>query len=83
VPVFIIVNTLVLAADKYPADESYERMLEDINFGFYFFFLFEVIVKSVGLGTKAFLQDGYNIFDSLIVFISSIDAIIQVIVISQ
>lgn len=54
VPIFIIVNTGVLAADKFPEEEKSNNVLELINFFFYFFFLFEVLVKCYGLGTKAY-----------------------------
>lgn len=71
----IIINTGVLAADRHPQNLKVLDILEEVNFAFYFIFLFEVVVKLAGLGFKTFLEDGFNIFDSFIIGISSIDTI--------
>lgn len=57
--------------------------MEKINFSFYFIFLFEVFVKGYGLGIKAYLKDGYNIFDLALILISTVDTILEIIILIQ
>ncbi len=54
-------------------------MLENLNFMFFFIFLFEVLIKLTGLGFSAFFYDGFNIFDLIIILISCVDSIFKII----
>jgi voltage-gated sodium channel len=68
----ILLNTLILSLDKYPDyDESVEEFFSILNIIFTFFFTTECILKIIALGLRTFLNDGFNVFD-LIVVISSI-----------
>jgi hypothetical protein len=67
----IILNTLILAMDKYPAHrEEVQNVLDDINLVFTILFTLEVVVKIIGLGIRPFGRDRFNIFDLLIVLVS-------------
>ena len=46
----IILNTIVLALDRYPSSDLYDQTLEKINIAFSFIFLTEMIIKLLGLG---------------------------------
>jgi hypothetical protein len=70
-------NTIVLGLDRYPITDKQQRKLEILNLTFYAIFAFEMVVKLVGLGIKQYVRDGYNIFDFIIVFVSTIDVIIS------
>ena len=48
-------------------------MLDKINLSFYSVFVFEMVVKLVGMGYREYFIDKFNTFDFLIVIISSID----------
>ena len=69
----IIINTIVLAIDKYPEDEDTMEIAEQLNSFFTYCFIFEMIVKIVGLGVKEYVKDQFNLFDAVIVIISIIE----------
>ena len=72
----IMVNTGVLALDKYPIDPGQETIIEYINLAFYVVFLTEMILKLLGLGFKLYLKQPENIFDMIIVVLSTADVFI-------
>lgn len=72
----ILINTVVLALDKY--DEEFEKikMFDLANLTFYFVFLIEMVLKIIAFGIKFYFNDSFNTFDSIIVLVSSIDVIL-------
>ena len=67
----IILNTICLAMDKYPAfDREVLSTLSVLNLMFTAIFTFEVVVKMTALGVKEFMKEGFNIFDLFIVVTS-------------
>ena len=73
----IVLNTIVLAMDRYPINSTELRILESINIGFYCIFFLEMVMKMIGMGVKGYMRDKFNIFDAIIVVLSSIDLIIS------
>ena len=71
----IILNTVVLAMDKYDNSALAFEILDNINLSFYVVFLFEMICKLIAFGVKLYIQDRFNIFDAIIVIISTIDVL--------
>lgn len=47
--------------------------IEWANFMFYSVFVTEMIIKFVGLGFKIYFKDSANVFDFIIVIVSTID----------
>lgn len=80
IPAVILANTIVLGLDSYPEDTNLNKLLEYINLGIYFLFLLEILTKLAGLGFKAFFYDYYNIFDAIIMGVSSIDTVVFILV---
>ena len=76
ITVCIVLNTLFLALDRYPIDEKSATANEMANFIFYLIFLFEMILKLYGLGVKQYCRDSFNIFDGVIVILSTIEVIL-------
>ena len=76
-------NTTILALDSYPEPFYENSVLENVNFAFFFIYLSEILLKLMGLGFSSFFFDGFNIFDSLIVMIGCIDAVIKAVVLSD
>ena len=66
----IIANTLVLAMDHYPEDETFVNQTEVVNFILNLIFAFEMILKLVGLGIVKYCKDSFNIYDAIIVIVS-------------
>ena len=66
-------NTVILALDRYPANPLYIDLIEYTNQIFYLIFLAEMLMKLVGQGTKSYFKDAQNIFDMIIVVLSTVD----------
>lgn len=75
----ILVNTVLLALDKYPSERDAETTLEQINFVFFSIFLLEMLLKMYVYGLKDYAKSNFNIFDAFIVIISLIDIVIHTI----
>ena len=75
----IVANTAVMAGVRYPVSAVETSFEEVANFIFYICFVVEMILKLVGLGPKGYFKDGFNIFDCLIIVISTIDIIFNTI----
>jgi hypothetical protein len=69
--VLIIMNTLILATDSYPAPEV--DLINSTNKFFMIAFSIECILKLTGLEMQEFLNDNFNIFDLVIVLFSIIE----------
>jgi hypothetical protein len=70
---FIILNTVVLALDRYPISTRETYLLEVLNLIFSLIFFVEMITKFLGIGIKCYFKDAFNSFDCFIVVISIID----------
>lgn len=72
--IIIIANTVVLSLDRFPDyDEDVQHVFKILNVSFTIIFTFEVVVKIIGVGTRGFASDRFNIFDGVIVLISLIE----------
>ena len=72
--IIILLNTIVLAMDKYPEwDEDVNEFFHLTNTVFTIIFTAEVAFKLIGLGAKGYVADKFNIFDCVIVIISLVD----------
>ena len=69
----ILGNTATLAAYSYDQSDLQEQVLELFNEFFTWIFFLEMILKLIGLGWDNYKQDGYNVFDAVIVIISLVD----------
>ena len=77
ITVVIIFNTIILAMDKYPEDQTYYSYMEKFNTSFSCLFMIEMIIKLVAFGFKGYIRDPYNIYDCLIVFSSIADILMS------
>jgi hypothetical protein len=73
IPVSIIANFIVLALDTYPSDLTDDYSKELANTVFYFIFLFEMTVKMIGNGFKLYFGNSFNIFDFVVIMISTLE----------
>ena len=69
----ILINTYLLALDKYPMSKEYNQKLEGFNNIFSAVFFGEMIIKMIGLGMKEYMSDNFNIFDCCIVCTSIVE----------
>ena len=73
----IIGNTFVLSLDRFPIEKKEENVLEILNYFFFSCFALEMIIKLIGLGFKLYTKDRFNVFDGIIVIISSVEIILS------
>ena len=71
--VLILINTLVLAMEYDGMPKDYEDTLATINLVLTIAFIVEMVFKVLGLGPKKYVQDNFNIFDALVVFMSIVE----------
>ena len=73
ITLMIILNTLVLASDRYPETDELKAEAEMLNTFFTYCFLAEMVIKLLGLGVKEYTRDGFNLFDAAIVVLSMVE----------
>lgn len=71
--IIIALNTIILALDRYPDDETTNKVSYICNIAFTIIFSFEVIIKMIAFSLKGFIRDKFNIFDTIVVLISIIE----------
>jgi Ion transport protein len=77
----IVLNTLVLAVDRYPSlGNELDYLLDMINIVFFGIFTMEMLIKLFGMGPKNYVRDSFNIFDALIVVLSVADVTLSFLV---
>ena len=76
ITVLIIANTIVLALEKYPEDNSTLLVQNILNEFFTWAFVSEMIIKLIGLGFREYARDSFNLFDALVVVLSLVDIIV-------
>jgi len=72
----IILNTAVLASDRYALDEETQKQHEHANMLFAFIFTVEMIIKMIAFGFGSYFRDRQNKMDFSIVVFSIIDVCI-------
>ena len=74
----IILNTVVLALDRYPIDLEQTKILDKVNIFFTLIFVLEMIVKMVAVGIKHYLKGSFfNVFDSIILISGMVDLFVS------
>ncbi|KAL0271720.1 UNVERIFIED_CONTAM: hypothetical protein PYX00_008718 [Menopon gallinae] len=69
----IVVNTLFMALDHHDMDRDMERALKSGNYFFTATFAIEATMKLIAMSPKFYFQEGWNIFDFIIVALSLLE----------
>jgi hypothetical protein len=70
----IIINTIILALDRYPIDIDQTIFLEKLNIIFTIIFTLEMFIKMLAVGLKNYFRGTmFNVFDCGVVIASIID----------
>jgi hypothetical protein len=72
----IAVNTITLATETYPPNKQQEIAVEYANLLFYIIFFVEMILKLFGFGFYSYFRDSLNIFDFVIIVLSTFDLVL-------
>ncbi|KAL2096750.1 hypothetical protein ACEWY4_005957 [Coilia grayii] len=70
ITICIVLNTLFMALEHYPMTDEFNRMLSVGNLVFTGIFTFEMIFKLVAMDPYFYFQQGWNMFDGIIVCLS-------------
>ncbi|XP_066584602.1 sodium channel protein para isoform X5 [Prorops nasuta] len=69
----IVVNTFFMALDHHDMDKDIERVLKSGNYFFTATFGIEATMKLIAMSPKYYFQEGWNIFDFIIVALSLLE----------
>ncbi|KAJ8937407.1 hypothetical protein NQ314_011893, partial [Rhamnusium bicolor] len=69
----IVVNTLFMALDHHNMDRDLEKALKSGNYFFTATFMIEATMKLIAMSPKYYFQEGWNIFDFIIVALSLLE----------
>ncbi|EEB14510.1 sodium channel protein type 4 subunit alpha, putative [Pediculus humanus corporis] len=69
----IVVNTLFMALDHHDMDKDMDRALKSGNYFFTATFAIEATLKLIAMSPKFYFQEGWNIFDFIIVALSLLE----------
>ncbi|KAM7407501.1 hypothetical protein PAMA_003295 [Pampus argenteus] len=70
ITICIVLNTLFMAMDHYPMSNGFSTMLTHGNWVFTGIFTAEMVLKIIALDPYYYFQEGWNIFDGIIVSLS-------------
>ncbi|XP_048050616.1 sodium channel, voltage-gated, type I-like, alpha isoform X3 [Megalobrama amblycephala] len=73
ITICIVINTVFMAMECHPMDQAYSNMLTTGNMVFIGIFTAEMIFKIIALDPYTYFQEGWNIFDSIIVTLSLLE----------
>ncbi|XP_052005088.1 LOW QUALITY PROTEIN: sodium channel, voltage-gated, type I-like, alpha [Xyrauchen texanus] len=73
ITICIVINTVFMALEYHPMDDNFSKMLSDGNVVFIGIFTAEMILKIIALDPYNYFQEGWNIFDSIIVTLSLLE----------
>uniref|UniRef100_H0VCL0 Sodium channel protein n=1 Tax=Cavia porcellus TaxID=10141 RepID=H0VCL0_CAVPO len=73
ITICIVLNTLFMAMEHYPMTEQFDNVLSVGNLVFTGIFTAEMVLKLIALDPYEYFQQGWNIFDSIIVTLSLVE----------
>ncbi|KAK4808374.1 hypothetical protein QYF61_002611 [Mycteria americana] len=73
ITICIVLNTVFMAMEHYPMTEQFENVLTVGNLVFTGIFTAEMVLKLIALDPYEYFQQGWNIFDSIIVTLSLVE----------
>ncbi|XP_051565573.1 sodium channel protein type 2 subunit alpha-like [Myxocyprinus asiaticus] len=73
ITICIVINTVFMAMEYQPMEDSFSKMLLIANVVFIGIFTAEMILKIIALDPYNYFQEGWNIFDSIIVTLSLLE----------
>ncbi|KAE9028177.1 hypothetical protein PF005_g2409 [Phytophthora fragariae] len=73
----ILLNTIILSLDQYPIDQKLNDTVEKINFALTLAFVIEALLKTSGLGWTGWFADRYNLFDAMVIVVSTAEMILS------
>ncbi|XP_067328040.1 sodium channel protein type 2 subunit alpha-like [Anolis sagrei] len=70
ITICIVANTVFMALEHYPSDQAFSDVLKNGNLVFTGIFTAEMVLKIIAMDPYYYFQEGWNIFDSIIVSLS-------------
>ncbi|XP_025027460.1 sodium channel protein type 1 subunit alpha-like [Python bivittatus] len=77
ITICIILNTLFMAMEHYPIEDAFSSVLKNGNLIFTGIFTAEMVLKVIAMDPYYYFQEGWNIFDSIIVTLSLMELGLQ------
>ncbi|XP_053120394.1 sodium channel protein type 2 subunit alpha-like isoform X2 [Hemicordylus capensis] len=73
ITICIVLNTVFMAMEHYPIEDSFKVLLKTGNLVFTGIFTAEMFLKIIAMDPYYYFQEGWNIFDSFIVTLSLVE----------
>lgn len=73
----VLLNTIVMAMDRYGIDPHTEKVLNNLNLAFTYIFIYEMTVKLLAIGPKKYTASKWNLIDGAVVLLSVIEIIVE------
>ncbi|XP_041857898.1 sodium channel, voltage-gated, type I-like, alpha isoform X1 [Melanotaenia boesemani] len=73
ITICIVLNTLFMSMEHYPINSEFSKVLTVGNYVFTGIFTTEMVLKIIALDPYYYFQEGWNIFDGLIVTLSLVE----------
>ncbi|KAM9343613.1 LOW QUALITY PROTEIN: sodium channel, voltage-gated, type I-like, alpha [Pholidichthys leucotaenia] len=77
ITICIVLNTLFMAMEHYPMSSDFNNMLKVGNLVFTAIFTAEMVLKLIALDPYYYFQEGWNIFDGVIVSLSLMELCLE------
>ncbi|XP_061464565.1 sodium channel protein type 2 subunit alpha-like [Rhineura floridana] len=77
ITICIVINTLFMSMEHYPIEETFNSVLKNGNLIFTGIFTAEMVLKIIAMDPYYYFQEGWNIFDSIIVSLSLMELSLQ------
>ena len=74
---FVLLNTIVLAADHYGMSQAFSDMLDFMNSIFTWIFIFELLAKLLAVGINKYIADKMNYLDGGVVSLSIFELVME------
>ena len=72
----VLINTIVMAMDRYEIGKKEAKVLDDLNQIFTWIFIVEMSFKLLAIGPAKYVGDRMNILDGAVVILSIIEIVI-------
>ena len=74
--VSVLINTIVMAMDRYGIDKQEAAVLDEMNSVFTWIFIVEMAFKLTAFGVRKYLRDPMNRLDGAVVILSIVELVI-------
>ena len=73
----VLLNTIVMAMDRYGIEQETKIVLDIFNLTFTYIFIYEMTLKLIAIGPKKYVASKWNLVDGFVVLLSIVEIIAE------